>query len=700
MLIFALSAAVIFAVVGLSIDAGIGYFSSTLEERAAEAAALAGVTDMPNGWATGAVAGQVTTLAQQNGFTATATAAEDGLIATGANGLTVTDFQVPSTCGGAGESPCVAAPNQCGGTSQPACARNRLLVQVCEEVPATFLALVGFGNHVECRVATAEYLSPITLGQPGTQVGSDLANLKSNYYFLRSEGWNSDRGQGDAFTPSPLDDNAGGGNGTYATPDNLLPSGAADEHSLNETTSPTTDVSLIDFPFGSMSVDERGGQNYLIQIPAGQSGVVEVYNPVFGPDAASSATDCDGAEAPDDQPGSAKNDDNYNYHECDGDFSNTGGDTTLAEAEMYSAMSYSLFSVPDIFNDSGDGLISQTMVYPIDAQNWNTGQWFDVYNGGGVNPPFKSYTNTLNPTVTGMPSIWHNWVNICYQPTQLPMDPGLIKAEAPGGSATTQAECTLTNTSNTTAYYRLRVDTLDYNGQDGERDNLSAHSEAHKGYAVEVAPSGTSNCTGCEVGALNDLAIYTPISLGVGTSGSFSVPLVSIPPEYAGEDVYVDIYDPGDVSCTGAGGNVDDCNLISIDQPGAQTGIPGPVAGLGPKGATWLGPSIDDPPTAISAQDCASIPHIDSNDTYGQPAIVSTRCKNNGVTNNTGNTNLYNGTWVSFDIEVPPGYAPGTDPSNWFWYLTYTLNGSSSSAGDTITVTAGFNGSPLHLVGG
>jgi hypothetical protein len=378
---------------------------------------------------------------------------------------------------------------------------------------------------------------------------------------------------------------------------------------------------------------------------------------------------------------------------------------------MYSAMSYSLFSVPDIFNDSGDQLISQTMVYPIDARNWNTGQWYDVYNGGGTNPTFKSYTNTLNPTYTGMPSIWHNWVNICYQPTHLPMDPGLIKAEAPDGSAPTQTDCTLTNTSNSTEYFRLRVDTLDYNGQDGERDSLSAHSEAHKGYAVEVAPSDTSSCSGCEIGALNDLAIYTPISVGAGTSGSFSVPLVSIPPEYAGEDVYVDIYDPGDVSCTGAGGNVDDCNLISIQQPGAQPGTAGPVATLGTKGVTWLGPSIDDPPNTIcyigspssqcsgGANDCAA-GATGSTDVAGQPAVVSTRCKNNSVTNNTGNTNLYNGTWVSFDIAVPPGYNPGSDPSNWFWYLTYTLNGSSSSAGDTITVTAGFNGSPLHLVGG
>jgi hypothetical protein len=671
MLIFALSAAVIFAVVGLSIDAGVGYFNSTLEERAAEAAALAGVTDMPNGWATGAVAGQITTLAQQNGFATTATAAEDGVIATGANGLTLSDFQVPSTCGGAGQSPCVAAPNQCGGASQPVCARNRLLVQVCVEVPATFLALVGFGNHVECQEATAEYLPPITLGQPGSELGSTLSNLGQNgsYYFLRSIGWDAGRGQGDAFTGNPADPGDGG---TYDTPDSSLPGGAADEHSLNETTSPATDVLTTDFPWGSQSVDERGGQNYLIQIPPNTSANVDVYNPGFAPDA-DTAGGCVGAEDPDGGESTATVDPNLNYHECDGSFSNSGGDSGLAAAEMYSATSYSLFSVPDTFNDAGDGLISQTMVYPIDARDWQTGTWYDVYNGGIVNQEFKKYTNTA------MPSIWHNWVNIC-DPGTLPMDPGLIKAEGPGGSTLTASDCLLTNTSNSTAYYRLRVDTLDYNGSDPARDGLSAHAQAHKGYAVELTDPVTSNtCSTCEIGALNDLTIYTPISTPAG-GGHFVVPLMSIPPEYAGENIYVDVFDPGDVSCTGNG-----CNKISILEPDETT-----LAPLGPDGATWLGPSLDDPPNAITTSDCAP---------GGGTAVVVTQCDPNQVTNNTASKNLYNGTWVQFQIAVPPLYNPGTDPSYWYWYLSYTLTGAAN-ASDTITATAGFDGSPLHLVNG
>jgi hypothetical protein len=424
-------------------------------------------------------------------------------------------------------------------------------------------------------------------------------------------------------------------------------------------------------------VDERGGQNYLIQIPPNTSANVDVYNPGFAPDA-DTAGGCVGAEDPDGGESTATVDPNLNYHECDGSFSNSGGDSGLAAAEMYSATSYSLFSVPDTFNDAGDVLISQTMVYPIDARDWQTGTWYDVYNGGIVNQEFKKYTNTA------MPSIWHNWVNIC-DPGTLPMDPGLIKAERPGGSTPTASDCLLTNTSNSTAYYRLRVDTLDYNGSDPARDGLSAHAQAHKGYAVELTvPNSSNTCSTCEIGALNDLTIYTPIATPAG-GGNFVVPLMSIPPEYAGENIDVDVFDPGDVNCTGNG-----CNTISILEPDKTT-----LAPLGPDGATWLGPSLDDQPTAIGTSDCAP----SGDDGPGGKAVVVTQCDPNQVTNNTASKNLYNGTWVQFQIAVPPGYDPGSDPSGWYWYLSYTLTGAAN-ASDTITATAGFDGSPLHLVSG
>src|SRR5207249_3553566 len=99
-------------------------------------------------------------------------------------------------------------------------------------------------------------------------------------------------------------------------------------------------------------------------------------------------------------------------------------------------------------------------------------------------------------------------------------------------------------------YYRLRVDSLDADGTLPPDNGV-----AHKGYAVRVVDSSGNACTGSNcptVSAWNDMCFYTPIATSSG--GSFSVPLFQLPSSYAGYTIYVDIYDPGDIS---GGGNVD-----------------------------------------------------------------------------------------------------------------------------------------------
>jgi Flp pilus assembly protein TadG len=98
LLIFALCATVVFALVGLAVDGGISYLSSQQLEKAAAAAATAGVTYMPQGFTCGpgpctsAVAQEVDATAQANGV---------GL--GGPEDVTITDYQVPGTCGEAGQ---------------------------------------------------------------------------------------------------------------------------------------------------------------------------------------------------------------------------------------------------------------------------------------------------------------------------------------------------------------------------------------------------------------------------------------------------------------------------------------------------------------------------------------------------------------------------------------------------------------------
>ncbi len=77
------------------------------------------------------------------------------------------------------------APSPCVVTSQPK--TNELKVTISASVGTIFLRLVGFGSHTVIRSETAQYLPPISLGQPGAQQGADIAGLGVTGY-LRAPG--------------------------------------------------------------------------------------------------------------------------------------------------------------------------------------------------------------------------------------------------------------------------------------------------------------------------------------------------------------------------------------------------------------------------------------------------------------------------------------------------------------------------------
>src|SRR5580700_10813346 len=141
MAIFALVSILLFVVAGLSIDAGTSYLSSNQLERAAAAAALAGVAYMPGDYPDAQNAALVE-------------AARDGFPNAGSG----------NACAG-NPSPCVV-------TSQPT--TNELKVTISTSVSTIFLRLIGFGSHTVVRSETAQYLPPISLGQPGAQQGSGM----------------------------------------------------------------------------------------------------------------------------------------------------------------------------------------------------------------------------------------------------------------------------------------------------------------------------------------------------------------------------------------------------------------------------------------------------------------------------------------------------------------------------------------------
>jgi hypothetical protein len=631
MAIFALIAVLLFAVTGLAVDAGLSYLSYNGAERAAAAGALAGVPYMPGGFGgTGCASGSADAAAcaatARDGFA-------NGSIING-NPVTVSVSRYPIGCSGA------------------ACSANKLNVTVTAYVQPTFLRVLGFGAHPVTASDTAFYLPPIALGQPGAQLGSTEAALGTggNYYFLRSEGYGNDRSEGDAYDPNNVNATqtctvGGETSAGYGT--------STDVHALSANlSSDVTDPTLTGA--GVNALPERGGYNFSVAVPSTvPAGYVQVYNPAFAPDN-----------------GFNPSGGSYNMHEQDGSFS---GNTYT---DQYSAMEYTLFKVNDIFDHTKDTPISQVIVDPL-----------NITTSGGAVTSIVDVRN--NKTLTGaaytyvVNNIYHGWMDVGSPPT----------ASTSWTVAGTTYNIlhptkTLAGGSLAPGSYRLRVDMLDYQGLRPVDDaGASPCSRAHKGYSLQLAvPSGGTytQCvdTGCQVSALDELAVYTPIS---GSGSGFSVPLFNLPNDYAGQTINFYIFDVGDV-----GGS----NQISILNPDTQSCSPNPAPCLltASSGVPVfdLGINRNTTPTASlqvnTVDSCAS--------TLVQPVTTQALINTDETNSCAGHAspNIFNSRWVLFQLQIPSNYAAGN--GGW-WKLNYTVNGTAT---DTFTVVVNYASTPVHLL--
>ncbi len=656
---------VLFGAVGLAVDGGIGYYYNTEAERAAGAAALSGVIFMP---------GQLTPLqAIPSGSGNDAT--DRAIVEAAHNGYSM------------------APPNpfniQVSVQAVPGF-ENKLQVTVSRDQPTFFMQMFGIATFHISRTAIATYLPPLSLGQPGTQTGSTTAMLGAggnSYYFMRTEGWETDRQQGDAFTPNP----AGSSLGV-----------SSDVHAISNTQgSDPVDPSLPD----------RGGYNYLVSLPTG--GYIQVYNAIFAPDnCTSTGQDANGTYYCPDRgggthggalPGSESwagtgptyhnNCDNhinpatgllnvcsagqsYYLHEEDSqDLSSYGGN----QKHKYSAMEYTVYTVNTPFIRASDSEISKVKVYPIDA----TGYYQTPSSCTGACMPAKNY-NPINGgggyitqtwDATGNPinmQTYHAWMDV-------------TNYAGAGDGGTFQRLLTPAPGPLPPGTYRLRVDTLSWNGNNPPSSGGGQGEQAHKGYAVRVVDqvglaSGTATCTGCSVGAWDDMAVYTPVSVAAG--GHFDIPMFKVPPDYAGQTITMDIYDPGDIS---GGGSVD---LFVLDNSGNVVTVAAPrVINVWDVGLTRTntGPAVPctgtggltNPPAPCLAQ-------------TGSPQTATVRATTTGTTN-------FNGHWIRFEVPIPATYAPGLDPNNWWWGLRYQIT-TGVTATDTLTFAVGLKGNPAHLL--
>jgi hypothetical protein len=638
MVIFALSAVVLFAIAGLAVDAGLSYLTSNSTERAASAAALAGVPFMPDCFTSSSECPAPLDATDA----ALATSARNGL----ANGSVVDGHPVT-----------VTASRYPAGCSGDTCDANKLTVTVSAWVPATFLKVLGFGDHDVITTQTAYYLPQLSLGEPGATLGTTVTGLSSDsgYYFLRTEGWNTSRSEGDAYTPNPADPNA------------PVQASASDVHALSEVEG--TDFGATNMPAGFDGLPNRGGYNYQIDVPNGATSPVttDVYNPAFVPDPCTSAG-------------------NTCYHEDDS-----------SDQKDYSVMEYTLFKVNDIYDNLEDTVLEQVQVDPIDATSCPTvsGTNLNAQPTCTTAADARGGSDGTDLTATQFADIYHTWVNVFSPPSALTSGPEVIHV------INTASGFTGSLTPGDT--YRVRVDTLDASGNIPSGSATSGETGAHKGYAIEALSNGSS-CSGCTVGGLDDLAVYTPITLGSGqTSGSFEIPLVDISTEYAGLTVNFYLYDPGDLN---AGFSANDLSIIDPDT--GSPAVPDTSAGQTSVPIYNLGPSRD---TQLSS--AYEIPASDGDGTGQRPdvnaTLQSTWCNsmNGGAGPNSGDTSdgldggqsknsCYNGEWLLYQVTIPSNYsgANGT-----YWGLQYSVTGTAgSSSNDTFTMVASFNGTPTHLL--
>src|SRR5437879_1557033 len=323
-------------------------------------------------------------------------------------------------------------------------------------------------------------------------------------------------------------------------------------------------------------------------------------------------------------------------------------------------MEYTLFQVSNLFVRGTDTKLSQFTVLPIDATNWAaaSAQYIDVNTT-------KPITQTWN--ANGTPKnmgIYHSWINVTnFCAVLCATYNGANDKDSAGNlliTNKTKYASTLTGAASTGTYYRLRVDSLDNDG------SPPTGGHAHKAYAVRVVDTSGALCTTCGVSSWNDMSFYTPIATASG--GSFNVPLFQLPKTYAGYTIYVDVYDPGDIS---GRGNVD-LKLLAPPTSGA-TNCTGSVA-------------TPTPPQTATVKDLGTSLGSTSQTLVGNPTTATFRATSSGTT-------LYNGHWVEMLIPIPNTYNPGTNTT---WCLQYVTS-TGVVATDTMTAAVGVEGNPAHL---
>jgi Flp pilus assembly protein TadG len=225
LVIFALMLTVLIGLVGMAIDVTYAWRNGLQIQRAADAAAMAGVVYMPGGLeAANGGRARATAIAAANGYSTT-------------NGSTVVIAANPSN-------------------------DHQLDVTITADVPTFFVSLFGVPHWTISRSARAAYVLPVPMGSPQPYYGvAGTYKIGSTSYTMKGP-LNETVAQAQGFWATMLTQGAGANSGDAFMPGKL---------NANQTTSTPTNPTQ----------DTANYYDYGIQMPAGSTGQVWIWDPVF-----------------------------------------------------------------------------------------------------------------------------------------------------------------------------------------------------------------------------------------------------------------------------------------------------------------------------------------------------------------------------------------------------------------------------------
>ncbi len=183
-------------------------------------------------------------------------------------------------------------------------------------------------------------------------------------------------------------------------------------------------------------------------------------------------------------------------------------------------------------------------------------------------------------------------------------------------------------------------------------------ADGHNSFALWSTASGGTN--GPRIYGIGAMEAFTPLDGG----GSAEFYLAQIDAIHSGKTMRIRLWDPGDTG-----------------DLSASLQILRPVQGGAPTPATFTWSAVDGTPTTGSS--------------------CPTSGSGSSVTTNTGGSSVFNGCWLTIDVSLKNYTAPQSagDPEPGWWRIRYTMGGSSSSkAFDLTTWQVDILGNPVHLV--